>query len=220
MKTVVFGGAGAATIVAMTLERIQAAGGDASIIGFLNDIEPIGKIVAGIPVIGRFQDWQTLDPDIRYVAPLHRFGKMRSRFELIRSLNLPENRWALAIVDPLAAVALNVTIGSASVVAAGSHVLPGARLGRHVFVRNGACLSHDVRVADFVYIGANTVVSGNVQIGEGAYIGPQSVLRDGITIGAYATVAIGAVISKDIEENGYSLGGRARSVGRPSTEEG
>jgi hypothetical protein len=70
VNVVVFGGRGGGTLVAFSLSRLHHFG--AQCVGFLNDVEPKGTVVGGIPVLGRFSSWHDLPASIVFIAPLHK----------------------------------------------------------------------------------------------------------------------------------------------------
>jgi acetyltransferase EpsM len=206
----VFGGRGGGTLVAFSLSRLSGAG--ARCHGFLNDVEPPGSRVEGIPVLGSFADWRELPASVRFVAPLHKVKEMPRRARLIRDLRIPEERW-VTVVDPTVIMPDDVKVGIGCFLAPNATITPGSRVGDHVCVRHGAHLGHDSTLGDFVMLGVNAVTCGYVTIKEGAHIAPNAVVMEGVTVGRYSVVGLGAVVVRDVADGAIVAGNPARVVG-------
>jgi len=210
VNVVVFGGKGGGTLVAFSLSRLHHVG--ARCAGFLNDVEPEGAVVGGIPVLGRFSSWQKLPESVAFVAPLHKAKQMMARAQLVRDLGIPRERWA-TVVDPAVVIADDVCVGIGSFLAPCATIMPGSRIGDHASVRHGAHLGHDSTLGDFVMLGVNAVVCGYVTIGEGAHIAPNAVIMDGVIVGRHSIVGLGAVVVRDVPERSIVIGNPARLAG-------
>ena len=212
-RVAVFGGDGGGAVVAQSIRRISAARGELELIGFLNDVIPAGRVVEGVPVLGPFDSWADQPHDVAFVAPLHRVKLMEQRVRRIAALGIPADRWA-TVFDPEAAIAGSAEIGVGCCVGPFATLMPGAQLGDHAVVRNGACVGHDSKMGDYVFVGANAVVSGYVTVARGAYIAPGAVVRERLSIGQFAVVGLGAVVLEDVADHGIVAGNPAHQIGR------
>ena len=122
---------------------------------------------------------------------------MQTNARRIHNLAIPPNRWAV-LIDPLANVADDVSVGGGSVISAICQIGPDSTIGSHCFLRSGTIVSHDVVVSDFVYLGQRSVVCGYARIETGAHVSPGAIIRDSVTVGQFALVAMGAVVTKDV----------------------
>ena len=211
MKTriVILGGPGDGDVVGEAIHHIGLAGGGLVLHGFLNDALAPGTLVAGAPVLGRFEDWVSLPEDIRFIPVIHKVLETPRRIARLGSLNLPDERLA-SVIHPTATIARTVAIGPGSFVASHVTIQPGARLGKVVTIRAGANVGHDVGIGDFAYIGANVTLCGRSRLAEGAHMGPNSVLLDGRTVGAHCLVGIGAAVMKNFPPFSVLSGNPAR----------
>lgn len=210
-KIAIFGGKGGGSLAAQIILNIARATGDCALAGYLNDREPIGSAFHGGKVLAGFDAWRSLDPEIRFLAPLHKAGHMQANAARIRGLDIPTARWA-SLLDPAASVADDFEIGEGSVVGAFACVFPKVAIGSHCFLRPGAVVGHDVTIGDFVYLGPTAVVCGYCRIGEGVHIAPGAVLRDGVSVGPFAVIGLGAVVIKDVPAYTVVAGNPARVV--------
>jgi len=205
----VFGGR---LLAPMILRRIEAAGGGLRFAGLLNDTIAAGSTIEGDTVLGPFSEWSTLPADTQFVAPLHKAKEMPARAALVARLGVPDARWAMA-VDPEAAIATGSSLGAGSLVAPFAVVLPSTHIGRHVAIRQGVSVGHDVGIGDWCMIAANAAIGGRVRIGEGTYIGMGATVREDISIGNWSVVGMGAVVLSDVPDFAIVAGNPARIVG-------
>lgn len=208
-KIIILGGKGGGTLAAQTALNLARATGAVALAGYLNDRLPTGLSLYGGRVLGNFDEWRKLDPDMHFVAPLHKAGYIETNAARIAGLAIPEARWT-TLIDPSASMADGVRVGYGSVVAPLVALCPDASIGNHCFARAGAIISHDVVLDDYVYVGPNAVLSGYCRVGTGAHIGPGAVVRDGITIGAFSVIGLGAVVTKDVPAYAVVIGNPAR----------
>ena len=66
--------------------------------------------------------------------------------------------------------------------------------------------AHDCRAGRRVRIAACAELSGRVEVGDGAFLGPNVSITNGCRIGARAHVTIGAVVTRDVPEDGHVTG--------------
>lgn len=62
-------------------------------------------------------------------------------------------------------------------------------------------LAHDCRTGKGVQIAACAELSGRVTLGDNVFVGPNASISNGITIGQNSRVTIGAVVTRNVEDN-------------------
>ena len=73
-------------------------------------------------------------------------------------------------------------------------------------------IAHNVDVGEDAVVIAQSLVGGSSVIGARAWIAPCACIRDGVTIGSNATVGLGAVVTKNVENDAVVMGAPARDA--------
>ena len=210
-RVVILGGPGDGSVVAEALLHSKSAGRCVELIGFLNDEFKPGLQIYGFPVLGRLDNWHTLDDDIVFAWALQRVGAMPARVRRNRGLAIPESRWT-SVRHPNSVVASSAEVGIGSFIASFATVQPMARIGRFASLRAGASVGHHAVVEDHAYVGPNATLCGYAVLCEGATLGPNAVILERMTVGSYAVVGIGAAVTRNIDAKTIVMGNPARRV--------
>jgi UDP-3-O-[3-hydroxymyristoyl] glucosamine N-acyltransferase len=104
----------------------------------------------------------------------------------------------------------NVEVGALVSIASGT--IDPTVINEYVKIDDCVFIAHNCNIGKGTFIIANAEVSGSVTIGEGAWIGPNVSIIQKVKIGKKATVGIGAVVTKDIEENMIVAGNPADDI--------
>lgn len=218
VPVVILGGTGDGLVVLEILRRMHAAGSPLAPAGFLNDALPAGERIADLPVLGALDAWRALPERTLLVPALHKLKDMPARIARIRSLGVPDGRWA-RIADPGAVVAADVVPGPGSCIGPCAVIQPGATVGAFASIRAGANAGHDAGIADFAYVGPNAVLCGGARLGVAAHMGPCAVLDNNVSLGDFAILGAASVALRDIPGHAVAMGNPARIVERRPTPE-
>jgi sugar O-acyltransferase (sialic acid O-acetyltransferase NeuD family) len=211
MRIAVFGGHSSGLIVAETIATSAQRGETIALAGFLNDTRSPGDRIGDYPVLGRFDDWSTIDAEMRFIAAFPFPTEMAKRHGRLRALSVPDDRWQ-TVCHPGAHIARSALLGPGCYVAAGVVVEPGATVGAHTILRAGAYVSHDVTIGEFAFVGPRATLLGRTRVGAGVHIGANAVCREGSTLHDYALIGIGSVIVRDVEPGAVVAGNPARPL--------
>lgn len=201
-KVVIIGAGGHAKVIADIIEK----SGD-EIIGFLDDKIDKGKvIIKNYKVIGDLNNRFPLaiaNPDYEFITAI---GDNKKRREVSKSPNLK----FYTAIHPSAQIGLEVEIQEGTVIMANACINSSAKIGKHCIINTGAIIEHDNTIEDYVHISPNSALGGTVKIGENTHIGIGSIIRNNITICNNCIIGAGAVVVKNIEEEGTYVGVPAR----------
>lgn len=178
---------------------VNAAGGDWTVEGFIDDGPSLHdqKAVAalGSVILGTVADLASrAEPRHAVVA----IGSPAARRHITDKLAGTYVSY-LSLVHPDATVGADVTLGPGTVVAAGARLSTAISVGRHVHIDQNATVGHDTLVGDFVRLNPQACISGSVVIDDSALIGASATVLQGLRVGASAIVGAGAVVVRDVE---------------------
>ena len=77
-------------------------------------------------------------------------------------------------------------------------------------VNTGASVDHDSVIGDYAHVAPGARLGGHVRVGEGALLGVGSAFLPGVSVGAWATVGVGAAVVGDVPEGVIARGVPAR----------
>lgn len=81
-----------------------------------------------------------------------------------------------------------------------------------VKIDNLVHVAHNCHVKRGAFLIANAMLGGSATIGEYAWIAPSTALLNGISVGRCAMTGMGAVVTKDVEDNALVVGTPARKI--------
>ena len=87
---------------------------------------------------------------------------------------------------------------------------PFTKIGNNVVMWSGNHIGHHGKIDDHVFFTSHVVLSGHCHVKERAWFGVNSTIRDGVTIGEGSLIAMGSLITKSTDDNGFYIGSPAR----------
>jgi len=210
-KVVIMGGSGIGMIAASIIDRI----GNAEVIGFLNDVLPIGTQVGKykkIPVIGQSTDVYSFLENEDHTVFIAYVGltKEKETFEKISSLRIPLSRF-FNIIDPTAIIPDQYCqIGKGVLFAPLAQLSPDTTISDNCILLANSFIGHDSYLDRFAHIATNAVVGANVHVGKAVHIGSNATIRERVRIGDYSLIGAGAVVINDVPDNVVVVGNPAR----------
>ena len=201
-KVIIIGAGGHAKVIADIIEK----SGD-EIVGFLDDNKEIGTtIINEYKVIGDLNNRFTMAVTKENLEFIIAIGDNKKREEISHSPNLK----FYTAIHPSAQIGLDVEIQEGTVIMANACINSSAKIGKHCIINTGAIIEHDNIIEDFVHISPNVALGGTVKIGESTHVGIGSIVKNNITICKNCTIGAGAVVVKNIIEEGTYVGVPAR----------
>lgn len=210
-RIIVLGGEGIGMIASSVIDRI----GEGEVIGFLNDIVPVGTMLGRkkkIEVIGTFRDIERYlsEEDIQFMIAYGGMQREKSVFEKITNFPIPMERYYTAI-DPNSIVPTDYSdVGHGVLVAPYVQVGPDSVIEDNCILLGNSFIGHNTSIGRFSHIASNAVVGSYVTIGNAVHIGLNATIREKVHIGDCAMVGAGAVVLNDVPENSIVVGNPAR----------
>lgn len=140
---------------------------------FVDDGQPIGPEICGIPVVGGLADL----PELRKVYGLLVVGIGNNRFRA----QVYEKAKALDYAFP-------------NIIAPSAYISPYAKLGCGCVVLQNACVQNGASVGNGVLLNAGTEIHCDAAVGDYALIYTNSVVRTGATVGSFARIGSNATV--------------------------
>jgi len=104
----------------------------------------------------------------------------------------------------------NVDIGANTCIDRGT--LGDTTIGQGTKIDNLVHIAHNVVIGKNCAIIAQAMIGGSAKIGDGSWIAPTACIRDGIVIGKNVLVGMGAVVTKNVDDDDIVLGVPAKSI--------
>lgn len=201
-KVVIIGAGGHAKVIADIIEK----SGD-EIVGFLDDNKELGTtVINNYKIIGDLNNRFTMAVTKKDVEFIIAIGDNKKREEISHSPNLK----FYTAIHPSAQIGLDVEIKEGTVVMANVCINSSAKIGKHCIINTGAIIEHDNIIEDFVHISPNVSLGGTVKVGENTHVGIGTTVKNNIEICNNCTIGAGAVVVKNIMEEGTYVGVPAR----------
>ena len=201
-KVIIIGAGGHAKVIADIIEK----SGD-EVVGFLDDNKENGAtVIKNYKVIGGSNNRFAMAITKENVEFVIAIGDNQKRKEISNSPNLK----FYTAIHPSAQIGLDVRIEEGTVIMANSCINSSAKIGKHCIINTGAIIEHDNIIEAYVHISPNATLGGTVKIGESTHVGIGSIVKNNITICKNCTIGAGAVVVKNILEEGTYVGVPAR----------
>ena len=220
-KLIILGGRG----VGMWAAAIARDLGTYEVLGFLNDVVPVGQKIGlydGYNVLGTSYDVEKYmkDKDVDFFIGYFGLQNEESIFNKICSLNIPNDRLATLIHPTAYAPKGFYKMGAGVLVAPFARICPDSTIEDNCILMSSSIIGHDATMKRFAHLAADSIVGGSVVVGYGAHVGTNAVIRENVNIGNYSLIGSGSVVLNDVPENAIVVGNPARvlRIKTPNTE--
>ena len=128
--------------------------------------------------------------------------------EFPRDVQVPLKRW-VTLVDPTCFVHPAAQLGSGTVLYPGCFVGARAVTGFRCFSLANTVINHDDVLGAHVVCASSVILAGCVTVGDHAYLGQGCMVRQFLKLGRNCLIGMGAVVTKDVEEDVVMAGNPA-----------
>ena len=116
------------------------------------------------------------------------------------------------------ATVCNNKIGENCFILEDNTLQPFTEIGNNVVMWSGNHIGHHGKIEDHVFFTSHVVLSGHCHVKERAWLGVNATIRDYTTIGEGCLIAMGAMITKNTEDEGFYLGYPAKKQSKLAIE--
>jgi len=210
-KLIILGGSGIGMIAASVARDL----GYFEILGFLNDVIPVGSEIGKyekIKVIGKTEDMPGYlnDPDTYFFIAYVGMQSEKEVFRKVENFLVPSERFA-TLIHPTAIIPRGFCkIGNGVLLSPLSQLSPDATLEDNCILLPNSFVGHDSTLLRLAHVATNGVVGANVTVGRACHIGMNATIREKVTIGDYSLVGMGSVVLNDVPENSIVVGSPAK----------
>lgn len=212
---VILGGRGIGMIASSIIDKYP----DLKLLGFLNDVVPVGQKIGRykkIEVVGKSEEIKKYIDDESVYFFIAYLGMLDKQpvFEKIRKLGIQKDRF-INLIDPTAVIPNNYcSIGHGVLFAPLVQLSPDTKIGDNCFLLPNSFVGHDSTLDEFVSVANNATVGGNVHVGKGVHIGSNATIREDVKIGEFSIVGMGSVVLKDVPPNSVVVGNPSKIMKR------
>lgn len=176
--------------------------------GFLDDIKPIGDIHLGYSILGNTIECLEHPEENVYFVAIGNNRKRKAWFDKLKERGLS----LINVIDKSALVSPHSTIGEGSFIGKLAIVNHGATVGDNCVINTRALLEHGCHIDNHVNISTNATLNGDVVCEEGSFVGSGVVCNGQLTIGAWGLVGSGAVVIHDVRPHTTVVGCPAKEI--------
>lgn len=210
-KIIILGGSGIGMAAAAIIDQDP----NAELLGFLNDVEPVGSYIGNfkkVKVIGRTEDVHKYLEDVNVFVFIAYVGMLNEQkvFEKIESLNIPRERFYSCIDKTAVYQKEYCKLGNGILLTPLSQVGVDVTLSDNCMLFANAYVGHNSFLDRFAHVATNAVVGANVHVGKAVHVGSNATIKEKVTIGDFSLIGAGAVVLKDVPPNSVVVGNPAR----------
>lgn len=210
-RVIILGGSGIGMIAASILFKRS----DVEVLGFLNDVEPVGSSIGNYrkyTVLGKSDEIVGYLGDDDVFVFIAYVGLLREKqaYEKILTLDIPTNKF-ISIIDPTAIIPTEFcSIGTGVLFAPLSQLSADTKISDNCMLLPNSFVGHNSFLDRFAHLATNAVVGANVHVGKAVHIGSNATIKERIHIGDFSVIGAGSVVVKDVPENAIVVGNPAR----------
>lgn len=171
----------------------------------------------GLPVV-EFEDVDTTHPPDNYLFFAPMTGVKMNTIRQNVYNRIKEKGYNLFSYVSSKATNFANSIGENCFILEDNTLQPFVTIGNNVVMWSGNHIGHHSTIRDNVFFTSHIVLSGHCDVGENSWLGVNATIRDYTIIKPKTLVAMGSLITKNTEENGFYIGAPAKKQDKLSVE--
>lgn len=181
------------------------------VIGILDDNPAtLGKVIDGIKVLGPI-DLSCQNEDVKYVNCIGSHKTRIIKYEIIKRINLPKNRFE-TIIHPNAKVYSSAIIEQGCIIHKGAVIYNDTVLQSHTEILANSIIGAKNIIYEGAMITSLVATTAGVSIGPYCHIGTHSCIGENVKIGSGAQIGMGSVVLKDVPQGVFCMGNPLRFI--------
>jgi sugar O-acyltransferase (sialic acid O-acetyltransferase NeuD family) len=210
-QRLIFLGASAFPEISEIVRDINRIEQSYEILGILDDnVSLHGTTVEGCLVSGGLdQVAEYKDKDVSFVFCIGSYRTRLIRFEILRKLALPSERYA-TLIHPGAKVYSSAIVGAGCIIHSGAFIFNNTVIEDFVLVNPQTVIGTKNLVCEGALVTSLVSTTTGVIIGSYAHIGTASSVGEFVKIGPGAQVGMGSVVLKDVPPGVFCFGNPLR----------
>ena len=213
-KIIIVGGSGNGSVVASCIQDMRKRFDilDYEAYGYLNDFLNKGKLIDGLPVLGKLSDVnEYLSGNYYFMYAIHSITHGMLRMRKFKDLNIPDEK-LITLVHPQTFIGEKVELAPGVMIMANSYIGPSTKIGKCTFVMANCAIGHNNIIGSFCHFSVGAAVSSVLEIGDGADICLNATVLEKLKIGKHAVVGSGAMCTKSVDDFEVVIGNPARHL--------
>ncbi|MBW2989048.1 acetyltransferase [Candidatus Woesearchaeota archaeon] len=193
-KTVIIGAGRGGELVAGMLSCFPSV----KVVGFVDDLKPLGSKIDGIEVIGKVKMLEDLkkkhnfDSLVISISSDMEFRKKvfedyKGKFDFI------------SVIHPSVIIDKGVRIGRGNVICGNCYIASKASIGDNNWIAASTSIDHHNRIGSHNLIGPGTSFAGSIEVGNCCRIGSGVSVNPLVKIGDKALISTGSAVFSDIK---------------------
>lgn len=205
-KIAIVGAGGFGREVEMLINQINDVTPQWDLIGFIDELRPVGSPIGGSKVLGSL----TFINQLKDVWIVLAVGNPALRESVLSRLS--DHEHFATLVHPKVLIGERVEIGAGTIICAGTIITTDVIIGRHVVLNLSCTVGHDVEIGHLCSLMPSVSISGEVIIESGVYIGTGARIINHLRIGSNTIVGSGSVVTKSLPSNCTAVGIPAKII--------
>ena len=213
LQSLIFLGASAFPELSEIVRDINHVEPTYEIAGILDDnLSLHGTSVEGFSVLGPLEQVHKHE-DALFVLGIGSYRTRLVRYEVLRRLNLPKERYA-TLIHPAAKIYSSATVGLGCIIHSGALVFNNSVLEDFVVVYPNTVIGAKNLICEGALITSMVTTTSKVIIGSYSHLGTASSVAEFVMIGPGAQVGMGTLVAKDVPPGVFCMGNPLRFLDR------
>lgn len=201
VKVAIIGNKGSAfNLIQQIKQAIKEHGIEWSIQGICIDNDNESQ-TSDLPVLSGTKDISKLLAmgDLRFLFALFKPEKMKERYELVRNMGIPIERF-VNFIHPLAYISPDVKMGFGNIIFSNAVVQSNVSLGNFNFINSGCVVEHETILGNANFLASGVIIGSKVSFNECNFAGLNSSVRENVRIDKNVYIGMGSVVLDDFTD--------------------